>query len=516
MLAYVKIVPIKQGTHLDAAVDYIKNPDKTEQLENVFAFMCCDDSVVEDFKEISGKAMKKGNNVAHHIIISFPPEDNVTPDIATEIGQQLMKEMYPNNQYILAIHTDREHTHCHILVNAVDYKNYKKIVSNKRSLDKMREICDRLCEEKGLSVIEKDSKKHGRELKATIDEVLPRAADFDNFVEAMQNKGYKVKIGDYLYFKDENQQNYRRSDTLGDAYSIIGIKQRLQGIEIPKGKKKIYSDKTIKISNRRRLQYAIDDMLKIARSYEELLELLRNEGIEIKQGKHLAMRLPIAERFIRVESIGEDYTEDMLKLYFEDKAKYNGKKADVSAVKQEYIKKPKLYNDRYTAISNIDTEIRMLNMLSEQSIKSIEDLQDKITGLQQQEEICNTNITTLTTQIQARQTILKAMQRYWQLKPLIEQYRGIFDKKAKEAFYVENMAKIDEYADITEILNQNKRPDGTLPKMTELRQEIEGYKQAREMNYENRDKTRRELEKYWILEKNIRTITGKEKTEIER
>ncbi|MBQ9519611.1 MAG: hypothetical protein IJR59_06940 [Firmicutes bacterium] len=50
----------------------------------------------------------------------------------------------------------------------------------------------------------------------------------------MKKCGYEVKISDRLYFKGESDTNFRRSDTMGDAYSIVGIKQRLQGIDVPR------------------------------------------------------------------------------------------------------------------------------------------------------------------------------------------------------------------------------------------------------------------------------------------
>ncbi|MBQ6554859.1 MAG: relaxase/mobilization nuclease domain-containing protein, partial [Firmicutes bacterium] len=279
----MKIVPIKQSTHLDSVINYIKNPDKTEQMLYVTGFMCSPDTVNDDFKPIFDKAMKKGNNLAHHIMIGFSPDDVIDQETAIEVAQELMKQMYPNNQYVLAIHNDREHLHCHIIVNAVDFKNYKKIHSNIHSLNEMRDICDNLCRERGLQVIDKNSRKNKSVLRKAIDENIDKAAVFDDFIKIMQQSGYEVKISDYLYFKGKNDTNFRRSDTMGYAYSIQGIEKRLQGIDVPRGKKRIYGDKTIRISNRRRLKFAIDDMLKAANSYEELLELLKAEGIEIKQ-----------------------------------------------------------------------------------------------------------------------------------------------------------------------------------------------------------------------------------------
>ena len=505
-MAYVKIVPIKQNTHLNTVIEYIKNPDKTEQMLYVTGFMCNVDSVPEDFKVIFDKAIKKGNNLAHHIMIGFSPDDKIDQEMAIQIAEELMRQMYPNNQYILAVHNDREHLHCHIIVNAVDFKDYKKIHSNIYSLNQMRDICDELCRERGLSVIEKDSVQKKKALRNAIDESIDKACDFNDFIEIMQKNGYDVKLGDHLYFRGENEENFRRSDTMGDAYSVIGIKQRLQGIDVPRGKKRIYADKTIRISNRCRLKYAIDDMLKVAKSYDNLLELLKAENIEIKQGAHLAMKLPIAERYIRVESLGEEYSEKMLRFYFDNRVGYNALKAEMNSVKQEHLQKKRTYTDRYTSIRNIDVEIRMLNMLSEYNITSIDDLQTKIDSLNHKIEVCDNNIRLATEKINSRQAIITAIRDYWRLKPIIAKYKAISDGKAKELFYVENMADIDQYNRVTEVLNANKLPDGTLPKSEQLKAEIAEYKQTKELNYDNRDKAKGELRKYEVLMDNIKSI----------
>ena len=137
-MAYVRIKPIKTGTYLQASIDYIENPDKTEEMLYIASYMCDTRSAAKDFAEIYRCcAMHKGNNLAHHIIQSYSPEDNVTPEMALAIAQELMRRMYPNYQYVVAIHTDREHLHAHIIVNAVDFENYRKLQFQQR---KAREL----------------------------------------------------------------------------------------------------------------------------------------------------------------------------------------------------------------------------------------------------------------------------------------------------------------------------------------------------------------------------------------
>lgn len=56
----------------------------------------------------------------------------------------------------------------------------------------------------------------------------------------------------------------------------------------------------------------IDGNLEQSLTLEELKTALRNAGCEVKHGAHLAVKLPQGKRFIRCDSLGDDYTEHAL------------------------------------------------------------------------------------------------------------------------------------------------------------------------------------------------------------
>ena len=85
-MAYVKIKCVKSGTHLQQVIDYIQNPEKTENNILISSYMCSTKNTVKQFEEVAKYAKHYGNNLAHHICQSFSPEDNITPQKALEIG----------------------------------------------------------------------------------------------------------------------------------------------------------------------------------------------------------------------------------------------------------------------------------------------------------------------------------------------------------------------------------------------------------------------------------------------
>ena len=158
-MAITKIHPIK--VNLKAALDYIENPDKTDDKMLVSSFGCSYETADIEFQMLLAQAFKKGNNLAHHLIQAFEPGET-TPEQAHEIGRQLADEVlqgkYP---YVLTTHIDKVHLHNHIIFCALDMVQQRKYISNRRSNAYIRRTSDRLCKENGLSVV-KPGKDKGK------------------------------------------------------------------------------------------------------------------------------------------------------------------------------------------------------------------------------------------------------------------------------------------------------------------------------------------------------------------
>ena len=98
---------------------------------------------------------------------------------------------------------------------------------------------------------------------------------------------------------------------------ILCLENGLSVIENPKPSKENYGtwlgdEKPTTV--RGKLEEMIDTAIRSGCvDYDDFLETLRRANVEIKQGKHLAFRIPGAKRFIRCDSLGDDYSEKAIR-----------------------------------------------------------------------------------------------------------------------------------------------------------------------------------------------------------
>ena len=242
-MAVTKIKPIKST--LSKALDYIQNPDKTDGKTLVSSFGCSYETADIEFEYTLSQARQKGNNLAFHLIQSFEPGE-VDCEKAHTIGKQLADAVTKGqHEYVLTTHIDKGHIHNHIIFCAVNFVDYHKYNSNKRSYYGIRNISDKLCRENGLSVVipgkgskgksyaEYQAEKTGTswkgKLKIAVDTLIPQVASFEELLQRLQAAGYEIKPGKYISCRAPGQERFTRLKTLGADYTEEAIKERIAG-----------------------------------------------------------------------------------------------------------------------------------------------------------------------------------------------------------------------------------------------------------------------------------------------
>ena len=242
-MAVTKIKPVKST--LKKALDYIQNPDKTDGKMLVSSFGCSPETADIEFAFTIAQALDRGNNLAHHLIQSFEPGE-VDYQKAHEIGKQLADAVTKGQyEYVLTTHIDKGHVHNHIIFCAVNFVDYHKYNSNKRSYYGIRNMSDRLCRENGLSVVapqkggkgksyaeylaEKTGTSWKGKLKIAVDGLIPQVSSFEELLSRLQAAGYEIKPGKYVSCRAPGQERFTRLKTLGADYTEDAIRERIEG-----------------------------------------------------------------------------------------------------------------------------------------------------------------------------------------------------------------------------------------------------------------------------------------------
>lgn len=196
---------------LKNVLDYCMQEAKTVRngTKLVSGINCLPESAYPEMMATKKKYGKMGGREYCHILQSFSPEEDITPEKAHEIAIKFAQEQFKGYEIVVATHMDKEHIHSHIVLNSVNCETGKKYHSDKDNIKRLREASDAICLKYGLSVIENkksELRKMGTseyraaskgeswkiELMATINTAMKRAKTKEEFIKFMQSRGYKV------------------------------------------------------------------------------------------------------------------------------------------------------------------------------------------------------------------------------------------------------------------------------------------------------------------------------------
>ena len=215
-MAITKILNIKESegrnpaSHLKNALEYIQNPDKTEECVRVGGINCLPDTAFEQMEETKNIFHKTGKRQGYHVIISFSPEEKVTAEQAMYVLEHFAKdELGDDYEAVYAVHTDREHMHGHLIWNSVSMTTGKKYNSPKSNWkNHLQPITNKYCDELGLSIMPAEYSRNPKnisrdkwEKEMSMKEIILRdakmcayaAGNVEHFKYLMKRLGYVFK-----------------------------------------------------------------------------------------------------------------------------------------------------------------------------------------------------------------------------------------------------------------------------------------------------------------------------------
>ena len=245
-------------------------------MRNVLEYVLRDEKVKEGYVEIAGPYSgetinydevyqswlaekrlwdKDSGRMYTHNIISFHKDEHVTPEQVLEIGKDFAERLFSGHQYVIGVHQDKDHLHCHIITNSVSYIDGMKLHQTKKDLEQQKEFTNKLCLEKGLTIAQKghhfdgssieqgeitawskdkynllinDSKKSFvAECAIAIMETVPLSASREEFISGMAQRGWSVQWEDsrkHIVFQNED----------GNKVRDTNIEKTFTGMEVNK------------------------------------------------------------------------------------------------------------------------------------------------------------------------------------------------------------------------------------------------------------------------------------------
>lgn len=266
----------RKGTpsqHLKNSINYIMNPKKTENGLWVYSNSgVTSGEIYNSMLQTKEDFNKKWGRQGYHFVISFKPGET-DERTCFNVGKEFCEKYLGNGyEYVLAVHNDHEHMHCHIVFNSVgrlDGRKYRYINGDWEK--HIQPVTDEITTKYGLSRLEYDKSgeragksyaEHAAEkadkftwkkiIRLDIDMAVSNSSSIEEYFEEMKRMGYQMRIGhsekhgEYVSYhhpamkvvEGRTSKAARRDYNLGEGYTLGEIKRRVR----EKNKRIVYPD----------------------------------------------------------------------------------------------------------------------------------------------------------------------------------------------------------------------------------------------------------------------------------
>ena len=241
-MAITKILNIQESegrnpaSHLKNALEYIQNPDKTEECILVGGINCLPDTAFEQMEETKNIFHKTGKRQGYHVIISFSPEEKVTAEQAMYVLEHFAKDVLGDDyEAVYAVHTDREYMHGHLIWNSVSMTTGKKYNSPKNNWkNHLQPITNKYCDELGLSIMPAEYSRNPKnisrdkwEKEMSMKDIILRdakmcayaAGNVEHFKYLMKRLGYVFKKDAWMEVQAPGFRYYHKLAKMDEMFS---------------------------------------------------------------------------------------------------------------------------------------------------------------------------------------------------------------------------------------------------------------------------------------------------------
>ena len=171
-MAINKTINKRTNTHgaMRNCIEYVLRQDKTSELLTYVTGPYCHDEINYDlvyrtFLEEKKMWDKDSGRMYAHNIISWHKDEQITLEQAFEFGKEFAENWFSGFQTLVAVHKDKDHIHCHLVTNSVSYEDGRKLHNTRKDLERMKQLTNQMCRERGLTVAEKGKHFDGSQIE---------------------------------------------------------------------------------------------------------------------------------------------------------------------------------------------------------------------------------------------------------------------------------------------------------------------------------------------------------------
>ena len=225
----------KIDAHLEHAINYILQPKKLGNANLTGGINCLPDAAYEQMKATKQMFGKTGGRQGYHFVISLKPGEG-TPEIMYDIAMRFAEEAFGGEyETVVAVHTDRNHLHAHIIINSVNMVTGYKFQYHEGDWKyKFQPITNKLCDEYGLHITPAEYSKEPKNMARPQwerDLVFPKwieqdarfcalnAENMEHFIFLLEKQGFEIKQGEHIAVKVPGMKRFKRLDTISGDFS---------------------------------------------------------------------------------------------------------------------------------------------------------------------------------------------------------------------------------------------------------------------------------------------------------
>lgn len=276
-----------------------------------------------------------------------------------------------------------------------------------------------------------------------------------------------------------------------------------------------------KASQRDILRMTIDAALRMQPDgFDALMQMLEEAGCRIKRGAQISIKPPGAKRFIRLDTVGEEYTEESLRMCLAGKHVHIPKRSKGRMTKSQVeclidieaklrSGKGKGY-ERWAERHNTDALASSMIYLKENHVGSYAELESRIQATHDDRNALKDKIRAAQAQMQEISRRKKAILVYRRTKEVYAKYR---ESGWSPSFYREHKADIEAHKEAQAVYNA---ANGKLPMLAELSEEYDLLLSQKRETGEEMSRLKEELKNLRRIKSNMDTLLDDERYESDR